>query len=102
MSSKNAGVTPSEFAGTTDRLPDALAFMRGNRTEFWLTLREYDNPQPVEHLVDETDYSSATIYRMLDELTEADLAERVYSFDENGRQRHAYRAIDPTNGGDRR
>lgn len=102
MSSKNPSVSPAEFAGTTDRLPDALAFLQENRTEFWLTLREYDDAKPVDELVDETGYSNATIYRMLDELSDAELAEQVWSFDDNGRQRRGYQAIDPTNGGDGR
>lgn len=84
-----------EYHQTTGKLPDGLAFLRANRTEFWLEFRETDDPKTASELTATTDYSKATIYRMLDDLEEYGLAESVTRLDEKCRQHRAYRPVDP-------
>lgn len=88
----------TEYRGTTDRLPDALAFVAPSRTEFWLTIREYDEPQLPSELETLTGHSSATIYRMLDELESHGLVEQVVRLEGGKNPRQAYRAVDPAGG----
>lgn len=84
-----------QYHQTTGKLPDGLAFLRANRTEFWLEFRETDDPKSASELAATTDYSKATIYRMLDELEAYGLVESVIRLDEQRRQHRAYRPVDP-------
>lgn len=83
-----------EFNGTTGRLPDALAFVKPNRAEFWVALRDEIEPKTVPELVKSMEHSTTTVYRMIDELQDLGLVEQSIRI-EGSPPTNEYRALDP-------
>lgn len=90
-------MSTTEYHDTTDRLPDALAFVNPSRTEFWIDLRDEIEPKTVPELVDSMEHSTATVYRMLDELDELGLIEQSIRID-GSNPTSEYRAAEPLGG----
>ncbi|MFC7216536.1 helix-turn-helix domain-containing protein [Saliphagus sp. GCM10025334] len=76
-------MNPADYPGRGD-LPDALAFVKPNRARFWIHLESCDEPQTAGELVSALEWSSATIYRMLEDLSEHGLVETAMKLTDAG------------------
>ncbi|USZ73742.1 helix-turn-helix domain-containing protein [Natronosalvus halobius] len=86
-------MNPADYPGT-GALPDALAFVKPNRSEFWIHLESCDEPQTAGELEDAVEWSGATIYRMLADLEAIGLVETAMKMTDAG-PRDAYQAATP-------
>ncbi|WP_276257165.1 hypothetical protein [Halomontanus rarus] len=86
-------MSPDEYDGTGD-LPDRLAFVKPDRARLWIDLYDRDDVPTAATLADGHDVSTATIYRMLEELAELGLAENVSTY-RDGRATTGFRALEP-------
>ncbi|UTF52781.1 transcriptional regulator [Natronosalvus rutilus] len=87
-------MNPDEYCGRGD-LPDRLAFVKPNRSKFWIHLSTCDEPQTAGELEGAVEWSTATIYRMIEDLEAIGLLERVVKLTDSG-PRDAYETASPT------